>query len=201
MHVSFSAAYTLSDITDHSLVPDPALETPRGYGRTAKALHWLTFVALCAQFAVGYLLDVGRGRGRGRGRGGGPGRGRGRGGDADALDLLGDDALLTVHLTLGLSILLLAAVRLIWRRKVGLPPWAVQLSARERRLAHWTERVLYLLLVGIPATGLSLIFISDDLLGLHIASHIALYVAFVTHIGLVFKHQFINRDGLLRRML
>lgn len=189
-------------ITDRPLDSDPVVEKARGYTRTTKALHWLTFVALCAQFAVGYLLDVsGRGRGRGRGRGGGSGRGRGRGGDVDALDLLGDDSLLTVHVVLGLSILLLTAVRLLWRRRVGLPPWAAGLSARERSMAHWTERVLYVLLFAIPATGLSLVFVSDDLLGLHVASHIVFYVAFALHVGLVLKHQVVNRDGLLRRML
>jgi cytochrome b561 len=37
-----------------------------GYGLVTKALHWLVFVALGAQFAVGYLMDAG-GQGRGRG--------------------------------------------------------------------------------------------------------------------------------------
>ncbi|MDX3645931.1 hypothetical protein, partial [Streptomyces sp. MB09-02B] len=44
---------------------------PHGYGTVTKTLHWVVFVALVVQFAVGYLLDVddsGRGRGRGRGR-------------------------------------------------------------------------------------------------------------------------------------
>ena len=174
----------------------------RGYTRTTKVLHWLTFGLLAAQFAIGYLLDVGgRGRGRGRGRSGGSGRGRGRGGEADALDLFGDDALLTAHVVLGMSILAMTVVRFIWRRRVGLPPWATGLSMRERSVAHWTERVLYVLLFVIPATGLSLAFVSEDLVGLHIASHMAFYAAFGVHVGLVLKHQFINRDGLLRRML
>ena len=36
------------------------------YGRTTRTLHWLTAVALVAQFTLGYVLDVG-GNGRGRG--------------------------------------------------------------------------------------------------------------------------------------
>ena len=170
-----------------------------GYGFTTKTLHWLTVAALAAQFSIGYLLDAGgRGRGRGRGRGEGSGQGRGRGGD---LDVFGDDRLLTVHVVLGLTILTLAAVRLSWRRRAGLPPWAEMLSSAERTLAHWTERALYLLLFVVPVTGLWLILVSDDAVPVHVASHIAMFIAIAAHVGLVLKHQLINRDRLLRRMI
>lgn len=176
--------------------------SPTGYGRVTKLLHWLTVVALAAQFAIGYLLEVDDpGRGRGRGRGGGPGRGRGRGGDLEPLDLLGDDAFLTAHVALGLTILLLATVRLLWRRRVGLPPWAPGLSPRERVFAHRVEVGLYVLLFVIPSTGLWLLFVSDDALALHVTSHVLFYGVFALHVSLVLRHQFIHRDGLLRRML
>ena len=147
--------------------------------------------------SVGYLLDVG-GRGRGRGRGEGSGQGRGRGGD---LDVFGDDRLLTVHVVLGITILTLAAVRLYWRRRAGMPPWAETLSPAERTLAHWTERALYLLLFVVPVTGLWLILVSDDAVPVHIASHIAIFVVIAAHLGLVLKRELINRDRLLRRMI
>ena len=177
---------------------EPATQGRSGYGFTTKTLHWLTVAALAAQFSIGYLLDVGgRGRGRGRGRGEGSGQGRGRGGD---LDVFGD-RLLTVHVVLGLTILTLAAVRVYWRRRAGLPPWAKTLSTAERTLAHWTERALYLFLFVVPVTGLWLIFVSDDAVPVHIASHIAIFVAITAHLGLVLKHELINRDRLLRRMI
>lgn len=182
-----------------------------GYSRTTKALHWLTVLALGAQFTVGYLLeDDGGGRGRGRGRGGddggsGRGRGRGRGGEDGGGDDgplgLDDDGLLTVHVCLGLTILALAVARVVWRRHTGLPPWAETLSAPERVLAHWTERAMLLLLFVMPLTGLWLVLVSDDALPFHIASHIAFYVALTLHVGLVLKHQLVNRDRLLERML
>jgi cytochrome b561 len=179
--------------------PDGSATRARAYGAVARWLHWLTVVALAAQFTVGYLLDVGgQGRGRGRGRGDGRGRGRGRGGED--LDVLGD-GLLTLHVALGLTILALALVRWWWRRRQGLPPWAATLSAIERTIAHWTERVLYLLLVVIPVTGLWLVLVSDDTVGVHVASHVAFFVALAAHVGLVLKHQFVDRDGLLWRML
>ena len=102
---------------------------------------------------------------------------------------------------LGVTILVLATVRLLWRRHSTLPPWAPGLSSAERTLAHWTERVLYVLLFVMPLTGLWLVLVSDDALPVHVASHIAFFVAVSVHVGLVLKHQLIDRDRLLRRML
>src|SRR5688500_12017291 len=112
---------------------------PTSYRPLTKVLHWLTVAALAAQFTIGYVMEAesGRGRGRGRGRSGDSGRGRGRGGD---LDVFGDDGLLTAHVVLGASILVLAVVRVLWRRHTTLPAWAPGLSPAERTLAHWTER-------------------------------------------------------------
>lgn len=177
-----------------------------GYGLVTKVLHWSIAAAIAAQFLVGYLLDPddgGRGRGRGRGRGGesGHGRGRGRGGE-DGYDIFGDDGLLTVHVVLGVTILTLAVVRLAWRLTTPLPPWAPTLSEGERTLEHWLERLLYLLMFAIPASGLALVAAGDDdVLGLHVASHVAFFVVIAIHVGLVAKHQVIDRDGLLRRMM
>lgn len=174
-----------------------------GYGIVTKVLHWTVFVAMAAQFAVGYLLDAddsGRGRGRGRGRSGDPGRGRGRGGE-DGYDPIGDDMLLTVHVVLGATVLLLGAARLAWRLATPLPPWAPALTPRERRLAHGTETVLYAATFAIPLTGIALVLSGDDLLVAHIGAHIAFFAALALHVGLVLKHQLLNRDGLLRRMV
>jgi cytochrome b561 len=174
-----------------------------GYGGLAKLLHWVTVVALVAQFTVGYLLggeDSGRGRGRGRGGDGGHGRGRGRGGDDDNL-LEQGWTLLTTHVALGLLILVLAAVRLVWRRVDGLPPWAETLSAGERRLATVTERLLLALLFVIPLSGLAVLVGDDDLIGAHVVAHVTFFVALAVHIGLVLKHTLVDRDRLLVRML
>jgi len=169
----------------------------RAYGGVARALHWVTVLALLAQFTIGYLLDVddsGRGRGRGRGRGEGSGRGRGRGGDDDATLDLGWN-LLTAHVALGSLIVLLAVVRVVWRRTSGLPPWAESLTDGERRLATATERVLLTLLFVVPLTGLALVLGDDDLLVIHVAAHITFFVALAVHVG------FVLRRGLLPRML
>lgn len=115
--------------------------------------------------------------------------------------MFGDDTLLTVHVVLGVTILLVATARLMWRRHTTLPPWASGLSSLERTVAHWTERALYLLLFAIPLSGLWLVLGSDDGIAVHVAAHIAFYVVLAVHLGMVIKHQVIRRDRLLRRMV
>lgn len=178
---------------------------PPGYRPLMKVLHWTMFAALSVQFVVGYSIDR-------------------------ADDLLAwvvdtwlggeSDRLVIVHAAIGLMILSLAIVRYVWRGMVGLPPWAEQLSAGERRLAHRVEQVLYATMFVIPITGLALLFLSgedwdlangrweapvelidDDLaLGAHVTTHVAFFAAVLLHVGLVLKHQLIQRDHLLRRM-
>jgi cytochrome b561 len=109
--------------------------------------------------------------------------------------------MLTAHVLLGVTILVLATVRLGWRWHSSLPPWAEGLSARERVLAHWTERALYALLFVIPSSGLWLVIVSDDAVAVHVAAHVAFFVAVTAHVGLVLKHQLFERDHLLRRMI
>ena len=178
----------------------PLRNGTHGYGLVTRSLHWAMFLAIAALFVVGYSMEAGAsGRGRGRGRGEGSGRGGGRGGGYDPF---GDDRLLTLHLVLGLVILALAIVRLVWRLTTALPLWAEGLSHGERTFAHWTERALYVLMFAIPLTGVWVILQDDeDAVTPHIVTHIAFFVVIVLHVGLVLKHQLIDRDRLLRRML
>src|SRR5690606_1788923 len=81
------------------------------------------------------------------------------------------------------------------RRRLGLPPWAPQLSTWQRALAHWIERGLYALLFAMPFSGFWLIFVSDDAVGLHVAAHITLFVVAAAHVI------FVATKRLLPRML
>ncbi len=161
-----------------------------GYGTTTKVLHWLTVALLLAQFAVGYLMDDEGGRGRGRGRGEGSGHGRGRGGD-EGLEAI---SLLPLHVTLGVTILVLAVVRVAWRRHTDLPPWAEQLSQGQRRVAHLTEVVLLTCLFAIPVTGLLMVLRGDDdLLFLHVSTHVVLFTALAVHLALALGKRLLPR--------
>jgi cytochrome b561 len=167
---------------------------PGGYGWVTKALHWGVVAAMAAQLAVGYLMDADdSGRGRGRGRSGESGRGRG-GEDSGYLD--DPETMLRVHVALGVLIVLLAVARVAWRRVGGLPPWSEHLSEGQRRLAHWTERILLALLFLVPATGLVLVAVGDDdVLPLHVGAHVAFFAALAAHLSLTL------RPRILRRML
>ncbi len=167
-----------------------------GYGWVTRTLHWSTVGLVIAQFVVGYLMDDEGGHGRGRGRGEGSGHGRGRGGEDEVISLL------PVHVTLGITILVVAILRVFWRVSTPLPPWAESLSHTERRIASLTERLLLTMLFVIPATGLVLVLgEDDDLLGVHVAAHIVFFTALAAHLGLVLGRGLRGRPVLLRRML
>ena len=159
------------------------------YGLVTKFLHWAIAVLIAFQFAGGVAG-------------------------------IEDDA----HATAGLMVLVLACLRVLWRLFVALPDWAPTLSRFERRLVHTYEMVLYAMLFAKPITGLLLMGADDDeveLFGvfelpalfpesdyfedlfesLHFWTGIVLLIALALHVGLVLRHQFLLRDGLLRRML
>ena len=167
-----------------------------GYGWGTRTLHWSTVGLVIAQFVVGYLMDDEGGHGRGRGRGEGSGRGRGRGGDDEVISLL------PVHVTLGITILVVAILRVFWRVSTPLPPWAESLSHTERKIASLTERLLLTMLFVIPATGLVLVLgEDDDLLGVHVAAHVVFFTALAAHLALVLGRGLRGRPVLLRRMI
>ena len=105
------------------------------------------------------------------------------------------------HVSLGLFIIVLAVVRLWWRRSAPLPPWAEHLSAGERRLEARLEKLLLALLVVVPATGLLLVAWGDDWLPAHVAAQIVFLVAIALHVGLVVNHTVARRNRHLARML
>jgi cytochrome b561 len=199
----------------------PLRNGPHGYGLVTKLLHWVTVAALLTQFLVGYVMAAFYGdfekadcdieadrleeqcelrQERLEARADDPlGTAYSDLGSGDILG--GGLSLPEVHVLLGLLVLVLAASRVLWRRTAGLPPWAEGLSAGERTLAHWTEKLLLSLMFVIPLTGLLLVVVSYDLLPLHIAAHIGFFATIATHLGLVLKHQLVDRDQLVSRML
>jgi cytochrome b561 len=176
----------------------PLRNGPHGYGAVTRSLHWLTVLAVAAQFAIGYVMEAddsghGRGRGRGRGEGSGHGRGRGRGGEEDFELFDGSFELVDLHVVLGLTILALVGLRIGWRATTPLPPWAPALTEGNRRFLHATEVALLATLVVVPASGIALVLGDDDLLWLHVAAHIAFFVALAGHLGIVLRRRLLPR--------
>lgn len=181
-------------------------DDPVRYHLIARILHWGMLSAIGAQFVIGYGIDRNDDLAEWAFERWLPGQ---------------DDLLVLLHVALGAAILLLAIVRLAWRSLAGLPPWAPGLSTRERRIAHRIEQLLYATMFLIPVTGLGLVLLSgedwdlgrgewvapvellddDLLLAAHVATHLVFFAALAVHVGLVLKHQLIDRDRLLHRML
>lgn len=172
--------------------------TPERYGSVAQALHWVVVLLLIGQVAVGKIADE----------------------MPDGFDKL---VLLARHKSVGITILALAAIRLAWRLFDRPPPpppmprWQFVAS----RATHWG---LYALLFAMPLTGWMMSsasnypvswfgllqlpdFVAPDRDLKHLMEEIhetlakALIALALLHVGAALKHQFIDRDGLIWRML
>jgi cytochrome b561 len=94
------------------------------------AVHWTTAVAVGAMFGLALFMDR-------------------------ASDVVTPNLLLTLHQSLGVSIWVLTAFRLIWRlTQAKLPPWPDRMPAPQQWAARLNEYGLYGLLLIQPATGL-----------------------------------------------
>ena len=126
------------------------------------------------------------------------------------------------HKWAGMTILILSALRLLWRLGHAPPP-DLPMPAWQRRAAHGTHAVLYALFFAVPLAGWAysssagfpvVLYgvlplpdwvapnreLSDSLKLLHRALAYALAAAVGLHVAAALKHHFIDRDGLLRRM-
>ena len=62
-------------------------------------------------------------------------------------------AIVQLHKSIGISVLLLSVLRLIWRWLNPPPPEPTSLSVWERRLSHLVHWGLYVVMIGMPITG------------------------------------------------
>ncbi|MGO9926404.1 MAG: cytochrome b [Mycobacterium sp.] len=131
--------------------------------------------------------------------------------------------LLAIHRPLGVLILAFAVVRLANRLTHRLPPFLATMSPAERRIATWSEYLLYALLLIQPLTGWAMLSAARFpivLVGpVHlpgIAPHnvnvyavlreahnvfaFLLFLTFTAHVCAVLFHTLVLRDRLLDRM-
>ncbi|MCV7068668.1 cytochrome b/b6 domain-containing protein [Mycolicibacterium farcinogenes] len=131
--------------------------------------------------------------------------------------------LLAIHRPLGIAILVFAIVRLVNRLTHRPPPFLATMGPLERRVATYSEYLLYALLLAQPLIGWAMLSAAQSpiVLGgaLHlpaIAPHnltlyavlrtahtVAAYLLFATftaHICAVLFHTVALRDGILHRM-
>ncbi|MFO7324881.1 MAG: cytochrome b [Pseudomonadota bacterium] len=127
------------------------------------------------------------------------------------------------HKWVGVTVLLLALVRLAWRF-THRPPPLVSMPSWQRGLAHAGHALLYVLMVAQPVTGwiysnysgypvvyLGKIPLPDLVgrnrelaevwVGIHATLGMVLAVVVAGHVLAALYHQFIVRDGTVKRML
>jgi cytochrome b561 len=128
------------------------------------------------------------------------------------------------HKWAGVTVLLLAVLRLLWRLKNRPPALPQTMPAWQRGAAHGLHHLLYVLIFAVPlsgyfytlAAGFPVVYFGLFQLPVLIAKNPALadtlkivhywltmlLAALVTlHVLAALKHQMIDRDGTMRRML
>lgn len=164
------------------------------YSKRMAIIHWLTLVLLVVAWFLGDALSDARHEG-----------------NATLAGYL-------IHALVGDAVLLLALLRLYFRRKDGTP--AAVGSGVMDKVATGVHHLLYTILILLPVTGIMIIITSKVGSALmagdagllpkkftgvlaHNAHEVlvsALIVIVVVHVLGAIKHQFILKDGLMSRM-
>lgn len=131
--------------------------------------------------------------------------------------------LISYHKWLGMTILLLWGVRVAWRLTHQPPALSMQSPAWQRNAAHLVHGLIYVLLLAIPlsgwlmssAKGIPVVYfgqwqfpdlvsknkdMADILKELHEGLNMGLLGLIGLHIAAALKHQFVEKDHILRRM-
>lgn len=131
--------------------------------------------------------------------------------------------LVSIHRPLGISVLILAIIRLINRKLTTLPPFLPTMSARERRMVTATEKLLYMLMIVMPLIGWGMLSAGHYPIVMFGAVHLPpilpasptlyavlrkshtvfaylFFFTFLWHLATVLFHILVIRDGLLNRM-
>ena len=182
------------------MASNSAPAAPAGYTRTAVALHWLIALLIICGFALGWVMT----------------------------DIPGFTPTklkyFSWHKWIGVTVFALAIVRVLWRATHVPPRLPADMQAVQRIGAHAVHVLLYVLMLAIPVTGylyssasnIPVVYLGivalprlidpDPVLKetfktLHVFLNYVLLSLVVLHLLAVVKHQVLNRDGLLSRML
>lgn len=108
----------------------------------------------------------------------------------------------TLHVWLGGAVLLLVLIRFAVRTMQGAPAPVAGGTARSDAAALWGHRLLYTLMLIVPAMGAVVWYFNVTALGdAHGLVANGLMVVALGHAALALYHHYILKDGTLRRML
>ncbi len=174
------------------------MKNPR-YSSVAITFHWLLAVMIVGAFGVGlYMTDLPMSPSRLK--------------------------LYNYHKWAGVTILVLSAARLLWRLAHAAPALPLTMPSWQQRASHAAHMALYVLFFGVPllgwayssAAGFPIVWfglvqlpdfvpkdreLAEAIKPLHGIAAKVLAAIVVVHIGAALKHHFIDRDGVLARML
>lgn len=173
---------------------------PKPYTYTAIALHWLIALSIGAAFILGLVMS-----------------------DMPGFSMT-KLKFFSWHKWLGVTIFMLAVMRAVWRLTHPAPELALSIPIWQRRAARWTHGLFYVLILIIPLTGyfyslaagvpvvyfavipLPVLIEKNDVLKVilqqtHMVLNFSMAALVAVHALAAIKHQFIDRDGTLSRML
>jgi cytochrome b561 len=127
------------------------------------------------------------------------------------------------HKWAGVTVLLLACLRLLWRLK-NRPPALQSMPAWQRNAAHGLHHLLYVFIFAVPlsgyfytlAAGVPVVYfklftlpvliaknreLAETLKPVHYWLNMAMAALVALHVLAALKHTFVDRDGTMRRML
>jgi cytochrome b561 len=169
--------------------------TPDHYGDMAVSIHWISAVLILMLIGSGFRGTA-------------------------AVDPAAKAAILRIHVLIALGVLALTVVRIVWwwrfdrkpRPLAGSPYW-------QERAAQVGHVLFYVVLLGTIASGIGMMALSGAAPMIfggegsllpdfwkypprvpHGIGARLLIVLLVLHVSAAFYHQFVRRDGLMRRM-
>ena len=176
----------------------PFRNTTRAWGSLSKAFHWLIVLLIINQWVIAERAEELKGLAK--------------------LDAL------AWHKSFGMTVLMLAVLRLAWRLMNPTPELATETKPWERLLAKISHVLLYALIFAMPLTGWMMssaknypvswfkLFQFPDLVApaeqtfhqMHDLHHLLFKVLVgvaLLHVAGALKHHFIDRNDVLKRML
>lgn len=154
------------------------MKTTTGYSGLQIGLHWLIAILILVAWFTGE-------------------------GAEEALEAVeeGGTAGFVPHVAVGLSILALVLVRVLVRLGRGAPAAPGAPGSLSVLAADWGHRLIYLLMIAVPLGGISVFFLGLDVGDVHGLAANVLMLVVLGHALMALYHQYVLKDGLLRRMM
>jgi cytochrome b561 len=168
------------------------------YGTTAKVFHWLIVALLAVQFPIGWLMP-------------------------DLHRDMKPGVPMALHVSFGLTILVLITLRFVWRLTHPVSPES-SLTGWQRLFSEGVHWLLYLLVFATTLTGWMFASFRGWTLsyfgllpfpmlapasqaynrvidGWHQVAEWSLLIVVVLHVATALVHRYVYRDGIMQRML